>query len=149
MVFRNLRERFIKIVLNLYGCLAGLVIIFLIPFKPCYGQTGFDFDILPRNEAAWLKDQIDLDEFQYRQIKKIEIEYHKRVLYSFQEYAIYKDRNQMALHVAMAFVDHHEKIRNLLGKKQKKQWRDILIKKREATRKRLMKHQDDGAGLNK
>jgi hypothetical protein len=149
MVFRNLHERLIKTVLNLYGCLAGLVIIFLVPFKPCHAQTGFNFDIRPRDEAAWLKGQIDLDEFQYRQIEKIGKEYHQQILYSFHEYAINKDRKQMALDVAMAFVDHHERIRNLLGKKQKKQWRNILMKKREATRKRLMKYQDDGTGFNK
>jgi hypothetical protein len=149
MVFRNLRERFIKTVLNLYGCLAGLVIIFLVTFKPCHAQTGFNCDIQPRNEAAWLKGQIALDEFQYGQIEKIEIEYHKRILYSFQEYASDKDRKRMALHIAMAFVDHQERIRDLLGKKQKKRWSDIITKKREATRRRLMKYQDDGTGFNK
>jgi hypothetical protein len=149
MAFRSLHERFKNTVLNPSGYLVGFAILSA-TFKPCPAQTGFNFDIRSQDEAAWLKSKIGLDEFQCQQIKKIEVEYHSRILYSIRAYASDRNKKQMMLHVAMAFTDHHERIKELLGKKQNKKWNDIMNKSREATRKRLMKYQDDdGTGVNR
>jgi hypothetical protein len=149
MSFPDLHECFKKIMMTLLGYLAGLAVL-SVTIKPCHAQPGFNFDIRPHDEAAWLKDKVELDGFQYRQIKKIEEDYYSRILYSFREYASHGNRKQTALHMAMAFVDHHEKIKDLLDKKQKKKWNDLINKRRRATDKRLMKYRnDDGTDFNR
>lgn len=98
-------------------------------------------------ECADLKLKLDLDEFQYKQIVKIKIDYRNRILGTIQKYNNESSRYRIQLYIAMAMIDHDIRIGGLLDKKQRKIWYDLQHNQRRITYLKLLKRKTCEANL--